>query len=647
MLNKNRMKRKFTGKKIDTSTHLCILGNEKEYKLSEFLLYTVDMKEIVLDGLWNAEARRLDDNPSIRNGNSFPMHVPGDITKELVKASLIPDPDIGLNANTSEWLRTSQWTLSRTFTLDGMKAVYYKGPEARINGKETAGDSMISSIAEAGENSIEIDTGCLIPSGLRIYETDDTAIISLEARPKMDRERNWHIDIMFSILSAGCRTITALVDLHGQSKAEKMEAPDGISEHVISMEVESPELWHPNGYGYPHLYQLSLSVDSSEASCLVSLRDDCNIFQKGAIWSSLGPGATAYEYEYLAKGAAEANMNVIYIDRDVPGTLSDAADRYGLYIEKLPPLASVGTVEVLPSPPSMSSVLAFAPLPADLSLSSPVMEAHEEKPGSCKEVEMLTAENFPLPSTFEKGVYLSELNAALDAADKVSRLRANRSQEGIILSKFNDTRPQIAGTLVECNGKWKIPMYASRLFFAPVCPLMFIEDDTLFIYVVNDRNEDVKAELSLKFRTFAGKKKDSREYQVEAKAMSSVLVDSFPLTWIRRDEVFCYSKLSTKNLLRERNLLLTGFKESKLEDPSLKWECRKTGQRTISIKLTVDKPAFYVTLDAGNIKGLFSDNMISVRPSAEKTVIFRSDEDVDEEAFRDSLKVYDLYSAMH
>ena len=172
------------------------------------------------------------------------------------------------------------------------------------------------------------------------------------------------------------------------------------------------------------------------------------------------------------------------------------------------------------------------------------------------------------------------------------------------------------------------------------------EDDVLQVYAVNDSHEPVKAELSVKFRTFDGKKRDSREYAVLLDPMSARKIDSFRLDRIRRDETFCYTKLSTKNLLRERNLLLTDFRSARLEDPRLTYECIKAGGRMISIRLRAEKPAFYVTLDAGSIKGIFSDNMISVRPSAEKSVIFRSDDEVSLDDFIASLKVYDLYSAM-
>lgn len=605
------------------------------------------MKEIVLDGLWSAEARKLDDNPSIRKGDHFAIVIPGEIRTALVHAGIITNPDIGLNAAESLWVANAEWTLRRKFSAEGKKIACYKGPEAVINGRNVSGSSIITGLIRKGDNSIEVECGSSVPSGMRIFETDDIAIISLSAQSEESEDGSWTVKACFSILSAEDGDVAVTADLHGQVQTAAVKAAKGISDHTLSIKVESPELWHPNGYGYPHLYQLSLSAGSSKANCLVSLRKERKIFEKGAIFEALPADAGIYEYEHLAKSMAEANMNVLYTRDDGAKMLHEAAERYGIYVRKMPNLASIDVIEILPSPPSISTVLTFAPLRADLSLSSPVMEAHEERPGVCREIEDMAVKNFGLPGTFEKGTYLSELHAALDAADKVSRIRARRSAEGIILSKLNDNKPQIAGTLMENHGKWKIPMYAARLFFAPVCPLMFIEDDQLFIYAANDTDEDVKAELSLKFRTFSGKKKDSREYPVAVKAMSSALVDSFPLSWLKRDEIFCYAKLSTKNLLRERNLLLTSYKEAKLADPAIRWECRKTGQRTISIKLNVDRPAFYVTLNAGPLKGIFSDNMISVRPSAEKTVLFRSDDDITIEEFGKNLKVYDLYSAMH
>ena len=56
-------------------------------------------------------------------------------------------------------------------------------------------------------------------------------------------------------------------------------------------------------------------------------------------------------------------------------------------------------------------------------------------------------------------------------------------------------------------------------------------------------------------------------------------------------------------------------------------------------------PAFLVCLDAGSLKGFFSENLFSIRPTAQKLVTFFSEEDISIEEFKASLTTFDLYKA--
>ena len=604
------------------------------------------MKRIVLDGLWEAEAERLENNSAINQGDKLSVSIPGDIRKALVKAGVIPDPVIGLNGRASGWVGTASWRISRSFTLGGEKAVYYKGPAAEINGIPIPGGCLISQAVHSGENEIAIRVGADLPSGLEIIATDSHAMIDAEAAARHTEGDAWTVDVFLSILSVSDGEITVSTELHGKKESRQIAVREGIGTYSFSIPVEKPELWYPNGYGYPHLYPFSVSIGEWRKDSFIAFRADTRIFVKGAIWSGLDGDADSHDFEHLVKSAAEANINTLFTNKD-DCRLKDAADRYGIIVRKCPPDMMTGRIDLMPSPPSMSTVMSFTTGRADFSMASPVMEAHEDEPGLCRETERLTTENFLLPSTFEKGIYLSQLYAALDAADKTARMRAGQEVTGILFGKLNDTWPSIGRSAVEYGGKWKIPMYAARLFYSPVCPLMFIENDILRIFVVNDSAAPVKAELSVKFRSFDGKKRDSREYPVELPPSGIREIDSFRLGRLQQKDLFCYAKLSTKNMLRERNLLLSDFRSANLEDPGIRWECRKTGPRSASIRVQVEKPAFYVTLDAGTIQGTFSDNMISVRPSAEKSVTFRADEDIDLEAFQENLRIYDLFNAMH
>ena len=160
--------------------------------------------------------------------------------------------------------------------------------------------------------------------------------------------------------------------------------------------------------------------------------------------------------------------------------------------------------------------------------------------------------------------------------------------------------------------------------------------------MVNDTGKKEKAELSIKLRSFSGSKKDAREYTVEVEPDSFTKAAEFPLKRLSRADGFLYVKMATKDILRERVILLDKPKNLNLENPEIKAEFSKADARTVYIKLKASKPALYVALDAGDIKGIFSDNLISVRPSAEKTIIFTSEDDINETEFRSKLKIMSL-----
>ena len=314
------------------------------------------MDGIRLDGLWSAETARAGSNEKI----SITTEVPGDIRKALCREGIIADPSVGLNEASSEWVGSAEWHVRRSFTLSGRKAAFYDGPEAVINGTTVEGPGDITPIVHRGENSIELNTGCVIPHGLRIFETDDYALISAETETRKTGDGIWQLEIRLRIFSTGRRTITLETELHGDAASHTLEIDGGAGTYVVSREVCSPEFWYPNGYGYPHLYQLAVSSGEWRTGALVSFRKDIRIFTKGTVWNQLPDDAGSHVYEHLVKSVAEASMNTIYSEGDVPAALREAADRYGILIRKLPVQASYEMIRILPSPPSMSSILLTA-----------------------------------------------------------------------------------------------------------------------------------------------------------------------------------------------------------------------------------------------------------------------------------------------
>ena len=77
----------------------------------------------------------------------------------------------------------------------------------------------------------------------------------------------------------------------------------------------------------------------------------------------------------------------------------------------------------------------------------------------------------------------------------------------------------------------------------------------------------------------------------------------------------------------------------------MKTQIRKVG-KGFQIEVSCSRPAFWVSLDANSIKGQFSDNMFSIRPTAQKVVTFTPEsDDITLEEFEKNLSIYDLYWA--
>ena len=454
-------------------------------------------------------------------------------------------------------------------------------------------------------------------------EDNSIKVISFRAIPcKADGRWSVRMEAEADVLNEGDYTIEG--EIHNESTVRTARLEKGRQKITLSLFPESAELWYPKGYGYPHIYPCSMKIGR---------------------W--IGYWTETEDAEKTVKSAADANINALIADNPSE-KLYAAADRLGVVIlagsQNTGHPSSVRNEAVL-SRPEISPAIQPCHLFSSREEENGCISSLNE-PGRGRKALFGIEKLFRRPSSFEKLVYLTQLRSAFDAIEAVTAERiATGASRGAVTGFLKDSAPVSEASLAS-DGSWKILQYATRLLYAPLCPLMAIEGSKLRIYAVNSGEGEEKVELSVKIRDFHGGKKDAREYAASIAPMEAKLFDEIELGRIMRNEYFCYAKLATKNSLRERNILLDTPSRLKLQDPHLKAECRKTGPRSISIKLTAEKPAFYVVIDSGPVKGIFSDNMISVRPSAEKNIVFMAEEEADLGKFVSSMRIMDLYSAL-
>ncbi len=299
--------------------------------------------------------------------------------------------------------------------------------------------------------------------------------------------------------------------------------------------------------------------------------------------------------------------------------------------------------------PSLSTVATYAQK-SMWNLTSVEMEHHQKNPRGNSIIIENFSRYYRFPSSFEQMLYLSQVQqaAAMKMAIEYYRTTMPRCM-GTLYWQLNDNWPVASWSSIDYTGKWKLLHYAAKRFYAPVLPIAYHkEDGKVEVYIVNDGPKAVEdAKLSVKFCTFDAQKLGKQEYRLTIEPKSSTHMCTIDLKRnhkLDRRKTFIYIKLKSDDLYIENCLLLDKPKACELLDPQLLTQVEKvSGGFAVTVSCTY--PAFEVALDAQDLKGVFSDNLFAIRPTAQKVVVFKTQEKITLKQFREKLKVFDLYNS--
>ncbi len=299
--------------------------------------------------------------------------------------------------------------------------------------------------------------------------------------------------------------------------------------------------------------------------------------------------------------------------------------------------------------PSLSTVSTYA-AEEEMNLTSAVMEHHQKNDRGNTIIIENFARYFRFPKDFENQLYLSQAQQALAMRTAIEYWRSLRPYcMGTLYWQLNDNWPVASWSSIDYTGKWKLLHYAAKRFYAPLMPVAYIKDGALQVYVLNDTESSYEdAKLSIKVSRFNGDKLPKQVQHISIEPQSSMHVCTVALKDIgaKPTEAFIYLKLRTTDVYVENTVLLEKPKHCALCNPMLDLQVTEA-QGGFNISVSCKAPAFWVSLDAGETAGRFSDNFFDIRPTAPKQVMFRAKEPITLDEFKQRLKVYDLYSSGH
>ncbi len=299
--------------------------------------------------------------------------------------------------------------------------------------------------------------------------------------------------------------------------------------------------------------------------------------------------------------------------------------------------------------PSLSTVATYA-AEDEQNLTSVVMEHHQKNPRG----NTIILENFTryyrFPTSFNTMLYLSQVQQAKAMRMAIEYWRTTMPHcMGTLYWQLNDNWPVASWSSIDYSGKWKLLHYAAKHFYSPALPIAYQKEEGIVeVFAVNDGPTVINdAKISVKFSSYSGQKRGKQEYRQDLSPYTSVHLATIDLSKKKRlnpTDTYIYLKLKSDNLYIENVLMLAKPKESALCDPAIKTSISEA-KGGFSIALRCSNPAFEVALDAGDIPGVFSDNLFAFRPTAPKVVTFKTTDTVSLAEFERQLTIFDLYSS--
>ncbi len=298
-----------------------------------------------------------------------------------------------------------------------------------------------------------------------------------------------------------------------------------------------------------------------------------------------------------------------------------------------------------PSIPSLSSVTEYCE-ERELNIATDSMMRHQSDLGGLDLVISSILLRYRFPSSLEKMIYLSQLVHSGVISSVVDHYRSQGDTcKGIFVKYLTSPYPATDESAIEYSGKWKMLMYQFRHIFSPLTTICLTEDGNIKVLAVNDTGKEEEVKISLKFSSFNGDKLKMQVFRKVLPPHSVTPITTTPYGFVKNPrEAFAYVKLSTPDIYVEDLIFLEEPKRCHLVDPKLNVKVKKNGKFFLC-EVSCMHPAFNVVLDAGKAKGVFSDNLFSIRPTAQKIVTFFTEDDIALEDFEKELKIYDLWWA--
>lgn len=299
-----------------------------------------------------------------------------------------------------------------------------------------------------------------------------------------------------------------------------------------------------------------------------------------------------------------------------------------------------------PEPASLKDVIE----PEDRNITSYMMEYRQRSGIGNSTIIHYLLEWFRLPTSFENGIWLSQILQGMAIKYAVEHWRRNMPRTmGALYWQLNDCWPGPSWSSIDSLGRWKALHYIARRFFASllISGLENIEAGTVEVHVTSDLPDEQRGAVRWRVTDLEGQIARDGELEVtippcrNTRAATLDLSDSIAqsggrdaLVWL---ELWINGERVSDNLV-----LFARPKHLNLLPSEIQSSVRQTGERRFEVDLTASHPALWIWLSTPDGECTYSDNFFHLLPGQPKVVEIVCEQDVTANELNRRLRVQSL-----
>jgi beta-mannosidase len=255
----------------------------------------------------------------------------------------------------------------------------------------------------------------------------------------------------------------------------------------------------------------------------------------------------------------------------------------------------------------------------DYDIYSDVMKSHQRSSIGNGTIEYYMLQDYKKPKNFESFLYV---NHVLQAEGIKFALEGHRRAApfcmGSLVWQINDCWPVASWSSTDYYQRWKALQYFAKKGFEPVLVSPYTNKDSLKVDIINDKLNEIKAQLVTKVLDFDGKEiwKEIKEVAVPANS-SNTFFGTKTAEFLKKVEpnkqLLVVELIENGIVISDNTLFFKPIKDVLLTKPEVKFEIN-AAQDGFEITLNTNKLAKNLYMTIGSEEGFFSDNYFDLIP---------------------------------